>query len=472
MVKRALEAVRRDLRAFGCRMALALGRGPAAGLRAYRFEAAGGHRRLHLRIHEDGSGALFVDVSHVIHLTPTATTIVQMLLDGLSPGRVAAVLGEWHPAASSERIAADVQLLAGVVDALKLPGDRCPTSVGEFERSAVFSHRAQAPYRADLALTYGCNNRCAHCYNEPGRECAVALSPRRWRQVIHRLARIGVPHLIFTGGEPTLYAGLADLVRYAARLGLVTGVNTNGRRLADPGFAGRLKRAGLDHVQITLASRRPSLHNRIVRAEAFDETVQGIRNALAAGLHTITNTTLTRRNRGGAVELVEFIHGLGVRTFAMNGMIHAGGGRRSPEALTESDLIPVLEAVRDTAETLGMRFLWYTPTEYCALSPLELGLGAKSCSAAEYSVCIEPNGDVLPCQSYYRPAGNLLADEWPTIWDSALFREIRLRRENPRVAGLDERCYECPDLEVCGGGCPLQRAERRKEALTHVAQGD
>jgi radical SAM protein with 4Fe4S-binding SPASM domain len=153
-------------------------------------------------------------------------------------------------------------------------------------------------------------------------------------------------------------------------------------------------------------------------------------------------------------------------------MICAGGGRQSPEALSEAELIPLLESVRDRAEARDMRFLWYTPTEYCALSPLELGLGAKSCNAAEYSICIEPNGDVLPCQSYYEPVGNLLCEDWAAIWDSDLFRRIRLRRENPRVAGLDERCYECADLEVCGGGCPLQREERRKEALVDVRHGE
>ena len=472
MVRRALQAITKDLRAFGCRMALALGGKPRAGLHAYRFREDGGQRRLHLRIHEDGSGALFVDVSHVIHLTPSAALIVRMLLEGMPASRVASALSEWHPAASPERIAADVQLLEGVVDALKVRDGRCPTCVGELERSAISSRRAQAPYKADLALTYACNNRCAHCYNEPGRGGPSSLSHRQWRQVIRRLARTGVPHLIFTGGEPTLHEALPDLVRCAERLGLVTGVNTNGRRLADAAFAGRLKRAGLDHIQITLASTRPSMHNRTVGAQAFEETVQGIHNCLAAGLHTITNTTLTRQNSWEAPGIVDFVHGLGVRAFAMNGMICAGGGRGSLDALTEADLIPVLEAVRDRAEALGMRFLWYTPTEYCALSPLELGLGAKSCNAAEYSVCVEPNGDVLPCQSYYQPAGNLLQDEWPAIWDSPLFRQIRLRRENPRVAGLDERCYECPDLEVCGGGCPLQREERRKEALIHVRQGD
>jgi radical SAM protein with 4Fe4S-binding SPASM domain len=116
----------------------------------------------------------------------------------------------------------------------------------------------------------------------------------------------------------------------------------------------------------------------------------------------------------------------------------------------------VLAAVRDRAKTLGMRFLWYTPTEYCKLSPLELELGPRRCNAGEYSMCVEPNGDVLPCQSFYVSAGNILRDSWKNIWESDLFKSFRNRVRDPQARGLPERCWSCPDLCTCGGGCQLE----------------
>jgi radical SAM protein with 4Fe4S-binding SPASM domain len=115
-----------------------------------------------------------------------------------------------------------------------------------------------------------------------------------------------------------------------------------------------------------------------------------------------------------------------------------------------------------------MRLLWYTPTRYCRLSPVELELEAKRCNAAEYSICVEPNGDVLPCQSYYVAAGNLLRDPWEKIWSTDLFRQFRHRVGNPQQHGLPEECWDCPDLELCGGGCPLERAAEQHERLTTV----
>lgn len=141
----------------------------------------------------------------------------------------------------------------------------------------------------------------------------------------------------------------------------------------------------------------------------------------------------------------------------MNGMIFAGGGRTCGDAIDVDELAPVLADVRDRAAERNMRFLWYTPTEYCRLSPVELELGSRRCNVGEYSICIEPNGDVIPCQSYYVPVGNILRDRWPEIWESDLFRRFRGRGDDPSAAGLPERCWDCPDLPLCGGGCPLER---------------
>ena len=89
----------------------------------------------------------------------------------------------------------------------------------------------------------------------------------------------------------------ASLIRAAARLGLVTGLNTNGRRLADRRFAASLQAAGLDHVQITLESHRPrgpQRHDR--RRFVRRDGPRHPKRRWPSGLHTITNTTLTRQN--------------------------------------------------------------------------------------------------------------------------------------------------------------------------------
>jgi len=406
----------------------------------------------------DGNAVLFVDVTDVIRLNVTAATLVNNALDGIPLEQTRRALLNHFAVPNRPQLERDLTQLYALVARLRTT-DTCATcAVAELVQFApVFSLPVTAPYKVDIALTYACNNACAHCYNEATRRPMPSLTTAAWYQVFDKLAAIGVPHVILTGGEPTLHPDLPALIRYANARGLIVGMNTNGRALAQRPFVETLVAAGLNHVQVTLESNRAAVHNAMVGAPAFAQTVQGIQNALATGIHVITNTTLTTQNYHHALETIDFVQQLGLRTFAMNGMIYAGGGNTTADALAPAALAATLIAVRARAAELAMRFLWYTVTEYCQLSPLELGLDPKRCNAAEYSMCIEPNGDVLPCQSYYVSAGNLLTDSWESIWNSALFRSFRERVTHPEAAGLPAHCHDCPDLTYCGGGCRLER---------------
>jgi radical SAM protein with 4Fe4S-binding SPASM domain len=448
---------------------------PLGALHHYALHPPGGIRRVHLREHADGSALLLIDVSDAVHLNPAAALLVRSALEGETLDRAVARLQRRYRATALATLLSDAAAMFRLVERLRTGGEGCPTcALEECGRTPWFSTPVAAPYKADLALTYGCNNACAHCYNgmrNPADRSLTIKTPRgggpggwirqtltlpQWKQVLKKLARIGVPHIIFTGGEPTLFPGLCELIGHAGRLGLVTGLNSNGRRLADREFTAELRRAGLQHVQITLESSRAEVHDAMTGADSFAETSAGIRSALAEGLHTLTNTTLTRRNADHAEETVAYLAQLGLKTVAINGMIRAGGGLEYDAALSPEELAPLVPYLRDAARRRGMRFLWYTPTPYCRFSPLTFDLGPRRCNAGQYSMCIEPDGGVLPCQSHPVSVGNFLCDPWNVLWNSEHFLRFRQRNENPKAAGLPERCWTCPDLPVCGGGCPLE----------------
>jgi radical SAM protein with 4Fe4S-binding SPASM domain len=468
--RRLWDGIRQDT--LGFMAAVAPVEPPAPGLYTYRITPMGGKVRIHLRIEADGSGVLFVDVTDAVHLNPTAAEMAKMALDGVSPDRAKAVFASRYRDAVPSRVTAELDQIYEMVRHFANPGSGCATcSIDSLQRAALFSTPVQAPYKADIALTYGCNNECPHCYNEADRLGMASLPAEDWKRALDRLAEVGVPHLIFTGGEATLHPDLPELIAYADSLGPIVGLNSNGRRIAHLPYMQTLADAGLNHLQITLGSHNPAVHDAMMGAVSFQQTLRGIENAVASSVHVITNTTLMRVNMGHAEEIIEFLYSLGIRTFAMNGMIYSGGGFAHPNAIPEESMPALLVRVRDRAAELGMRFLWYTPTEYCRMSPVELEIGAKRCNAGEYSLCIEPNGDVLPCQSYYVAAGNILRDPWEQIWNGALFRSFREREADPRWSGLPEKCWDCPDLPLCGGGCRIEREARDGNRVADGAGG-
>ena len=58
-----------------------------------------------------------------------------------------------------------------------------------------------------------------------------------------------------------------------------------------------LYEASLDSVQVTLYSHDPEVHNKLVGANNFDKTVEGIKNAVKAGLNVSINTPLCTANK-------------------------------------------------------------------------------------------------------------------------------------------------------------------------------
>ena len=464
MVIDVLSALRDDVAAFATRLGGKRTEGLPRGLQTFRFEVPGGHTRIHLRLQDDGTGLLFRDVTDVIHLSETAAEIAWLALTDTGEAVAVRRLARRFRGASRASIAADYRRMREVVRTLADPRVSCHTCALDLPKAPLFSTRARAPHKVDLALTYTCNNLCPHCYNDPERFDMDSLATAEWKRILDTLADVGVPQVIFTGGEATVHPGLPELVAHANGLGQIVGLNSNGRKLGKGDYMRTLAAAGLDHVQITLESHLAEIHDAMVGARAFEHTVAGVRAALESGVHTITNSTITRLNAATIEDTVAFLHSLGLRTFAMNGMIYSGGGDANPDAIPQEELPSILVRVRDTAEELGMRFLWYTVTEYCEMSPVELEIGAKRCNAGEYSMCVEPNGDVLPCQSYYTAAGNLLRDPWEQIWKSELFRSFRDRESDPAWAGLPDKCHTCPDLPLCGGGCRIERESREGTA--------
>ena len=417
------------------------------GLRAYeRRDGAGGRVKVHLRVEPAGHGLLVINAARVLHLNQTAAEYARLILEEVPEEQaVRSIRHRYRVDAGTAR--ADFRRMQSQMDALLHPDEgTCPILGLDLERIDPFSVPLTAPYRMDLALTYRCNNACPHCYVDRAPDYPEMDTPD-WKAVLERVWSVGIPHVCFTGGEATLREDLVELVTHAQGLGLVTGLLTNGRRLADADYTGSLVTAGLDHVQVTLESHNEGLHDRMVAAPgAWQDTVQGVRNAVAAGL---------RGNVAGIEETVAFIAALGVLSFACNSLIYAGRGAHVGTGFAEGELAPVLERVREAAGRHNVRLIWYTPTQYCALSPLQLELGVKACTAALYNMCVEPDGAVIPCQSYYQPLGHILDDPWEAIWNHEVARSLRERRYVP------ERCRECPELAVCGGGCPLylERAE-------------
>jgi radical SAM protein with 4Fe4S-binding SPASM domain len=421
---------------------------PGPGLYPYDYRHGFEKARIHLRVDPDGSGILLVNANRVIHLNPSAVLMTYLALEK-TPPLEAIRLARHVYRVSKQQAGEDYIHIRTQITELIRPEGACPVCDLDLEIRPPFSARSSAPYRMDLAVTYRCNNDCPHCYNARERSFPE-LPTDTWKRILDRIWEVGIPHVVFTGGEPSLRDDLPELVAHAQRNGQVTGMNTNARRLSDPDYVSRLVEAGLDHVQVTLESHNPLIHDRMVSARgAWKQTVAGLRNVLESPLYVMTNTTLLRENSLYLSDTLDFLTELGLKTIGLNALIYSGRGATVGTGLPEESLPILLELARQKTDQADQRLIWYSPTQYCHFDPMQLELGVKACTAAQYNMCVEPDGSVLPCQSYYQSLGNLLEEPWEAIWNHPLAIHLRERRYVP------DKCKECSLLAECGGGCPL-----------------
>ncbi|MDL1911014.1 radical SAM protein [Chloroflexi bacterium CFX6] len=329
----------------------------------YHYTRENGHEksRIHLRLDPDGNGTLIVNANSIMHLNPTAAFMAWMILEGRSDAEITkAVSRKWK--VESGQLADDLSTFHFQLEELLRPDGACAIHDLELEMNMPFSARPSAPYRMDLAITYRCNNDCAHCYNARERNFPE-LDTEGWFKVLDQLWALGVPHIVFTGGEATLRNDLPKLIRHAESNGQITGLNTNARRLADERYVQQLVDAGLDHVQITVESCDEQIHDQMMRAKgAFKQTIQGLKNALQAKLYVMTNTTMLRTNLHTIPDTLDFLADVGVPTIGLNALIYSGQGLTVGTGLKENELQPILDIATRKTNERGQRLIWYTPT--------------------------------------------------------------------------------------------------------------
>jgi len=107
-----------------------------------------------------------------------------------------------------------------------------------------------APLVVWLEVTQRCNLHCEHCFMSASSLSGPSdseMSTEKIFSLLDELKQQGVLSLVLTGGEPFVRSDFLEILDYAASLGFVTAVVTNGLRLT----RSIIDRIPKDNVRIT-----------------------------------------------------------------------------------------------------------------------------------------------------------------------------------------------------------------------------
>jgi len=357
--------------------------------------------RLHLRLEADGRGVLLINAATILHLNPTAAEYAYHLVQGTRAEEVASLIASRYRV-TREQAARDYAEFVDRVETLYLDPERAPVSVQELERQTPYSGPLSAPYRLDCALTY---RMSIDAFAVPAEPAGGELATGEWQKVLDKAWGVGIPHVVFTGGEPTIRPDLPTLLAHAEHLGMVTGLVSDGARLAESAYLDELLQAGLDHVTVVLGS-----HDRSRTPSARDwDVLVGIiywAEVLEARLHTVAHLTLTLENVAEIPVWLDRLAETGVHAVSLTA--------------SHPSLARELVSARDRAAAAGLPLNWDLAVPSTGLDPRSLeGPDETVASGAGRAwLYVEPDGDVLPAQGASQVLGNMLRDPWNQIWDS------------------------------------------------------
>ena len=304
-----------------------------------------------------------------------------------------------------------------------------------------------------LELTYSCPLHCVFCFN-PTNYTGVGkeLTTAQWVDVMRQARALGAAQIGFSGGEPMNRDDLEELVQEAHALGFYTNLLTSGVGMTAQ-RAGRLKAAGLDHVQLSFQDSTRQLNDFLSHTKTFELKRKVARIIKDHDWPMVMNCVLHRHNLPHVDKIIDMALEMGAEYLELANTQYYGWAWVNRDQLmpTREQLQEAEAVVQRYREKIGnrCRILFVVP-DYFENRP-------KPCMNGWGSVflSIAPDGVAMPCHNARELPGlslpSVTQQSISDIWyQSPAFNAFR------GESWMQEPCRSCDERHKDFGGCRCQ----------------
>jgi cyclic pyranopterin phosphate synthase len=200
-----------------------------------------------------------------------------------------------------------------------------------------------------ISVTDRCNLRCVYCMPSDDVEWFKKDNILSYEEITRLTAifvSLGVDKIRITGGEPTVRPHIANLIEAISRLDRVKSISmtTNGLLLQDNLL--RLKKAGLDGVNISLDTFRKDRFKSICGIDGLQRVLASIKAADLAGLKLKINTVVIRGwNEDEVIDFARFVRNTGYTVRFIEFMPLDGTGIWRPDlVVSKKEMVNMINA--------------------------------------------------------------------------------------------------------------------------------
>ena len=315
-------------------------------------------------------------------------------------------------------------------------------------------------------LTYRCSEKCIHCYNEGAtrnddevshRGDRIELTLGDYIKLIEELYNQGLVKVCLTGGDPFSKSIAWDIIKYLYNKDIAFDIFTNGQ-----GITKRVKELA-DYfprsVDISIYSGVAEDHDYITRISgSWEKSIDVVKQLSALSVPMNLKCCVMRPNVKSYYKVADIARKYGaVPQFEVSITDSVEGDQCASKflRLTRDQLDVVL---RDSYIPL------YVGKEAPNYGGQKKQMDSNPCSAGYNSLCITPEGNVIPCCSFHALFGNVKKQSISDILtkSKALNYWRSLSLNDYEECGRHKYCAYCnlcPGINYSSNGTPLKASE-------------
>jgi radical SAM protein with 4Fe4S-binding SPASM domain len=268
--------------------------------------------------------------------------------------------------------------------------------------------------------TSKCPRTCIGCASRQDlyKNMKETMTLSDWKKTIIQAKELGLEKLTISGGEPTLYKYLYELIFFSKSKGITTLINTTGLKV-DPK---KLIEAGLDGITFSLQSLDITTDKKI-RNNDFVSNILKLIPLLKNKIQININTIVTRHNYKSLPKLHEYIHKHSLKWI----ISYPEYDKKNKLSLSHQEI------------KYYNKYVYHKIKIRYAPASLKASNKRKSCLVPSYFALILPNGDVHPCNiveyAHEPVVGNVKNESLKKIWNNN-YKEFRITKH--------KECKDCP----------------------------
>lgn len=342
--------------------------------------------------------------------------------------------------------------------------EKLPYEVSNAER--LYTEKVGGITNAMFELTYQCSEQCIHCYNIGatrndseinGRGQREELSLDEYKNLIDCLYAQGLVKVCLSGGDPFSKPIVWDIIDYLYRKEIAFDVFTNGQRIVEQ--VQRLADYYPRMVGVSIYSGLPEVHDAITRRpRSWQRSVEVIAKLSALGVPQQLKCCVMRPNVKSYYLVADMARQYGaVPLFEVSLTDSIEGDKCVSKYLR---LLPEhLEIVlRDDNVPL------YVGKEAPGYGAMERDMESNPCGAGENSICVTPEGNIIPCCAFHTLFGNLREQSLAECLKSRerqYWLSLSLNRDYEECGKHTycTYCNLCPGNNYVEHGTPLKASE-------------